>query len=59
MGISHKKRPKLKGGRERTARVKTFKSKDKAEAYAKKMKLDKFKVVQLSHGLSKKFKIVE
>ncbi len=59
MSLGHKKERKFKGGRKRLSRAKTFKSKDKAEAHAKKMKLDKFKIVQLSHGLSKKFKIIE
>ena len=59
MSIGHWKEQRYVAGRTRTARAKSFKSKEKAEEYAKKMKLDKYKVVQLSHGLSKKFKVVE
>tara|TARA_Y100000034_G_scaffold35645_2_gene43753 strand:+ start:11965 stop:12147 length:183 start_codon:yes stop_codon:yes gene_type:complete len=59
MSIGHWKEHRYDFGRERYPRPKSFKSKEKAEEYAKKMKLTKYKVVQLKHGLSKKFKIVK
>lgn len=59
MSISHKKAMKVKRGRERKPRAKTFKSELKAEEFAKKNKLTNYKIVQLRFGLSKKFKVVE
>lgn len=59
MSIGHKKELKFKGGRRRSSRPKTFKSKEKAEAHAKKLKLSKYKIVQLKQGLSKKFKVLK
>lgn len=44
--------------RNRQRRLKTFTDESKAKAYAKKLKLEKYKIVKAKFGLSKKYKII-
>ena len=57
MSISHRRENTRNRGRERSKRMKTFKTEEAAKKWAEAKKLTKYKIVKMNLGLSKKYKV--
>lgn len=58
MSISHKRDRVIRGGRNRAVRPKSFKTEELAKKWASANKIEKYKIVTVRHGLSKKLRLV-